>query len=118
MKLIWLMLIVSIVGVSDEEMIEPEQFRVNLIKNCEVLMIHKTRDKTSRKKHTSAAKGDCVENMGCVRDITQKELDDMDDNKRYIAEWENPIWCYVAVGKKKGWVERQFLTDEPCNELD
>lgn len=118
MKLVWLMLIGSIVGMSSDDMIEPRQFKVNLMKNCEVLMLHVSRDKKSKKKHTFAGRGDCVENMGCVRDITQKELDAMDNTSRDIAEWEYPIWCYVSVGKKKGWVERQFLTTEPCNKLD
>lgn len=118
MKLVWLFFVVTILGVSSDDMITPKQFRVELMKNCEVLMLHNERDKKSKKKHTFASRGDCVQNMGCVRNISQKELESMDETSRDIAEWENPIWCYVGVGKKKGWVEKQFLSTKPCNTID
>lgn len=105
-------LVLSIAHFAEE--FTPKQFKLELMKNCEVLMLHEKRDRKSKTTHTFAANGDCVENLGCVRDITEKELENMDKNARRFAEWKNPVWCKVAVGGKQGWVQRQFLADKPC----
>ncbi len=94
--------------------ITPVKMKVDLMKNCEVLMLHEKRDKKSKTTHTFAGKGDCVMMYECLRDISQKELDNMESNKRQYAKWKNPIWCKVKVGHKEGWVQEQFLVDEPC----
>lgn len=96
--------------------IAPRQFKVEMAKNCEVMMLREKPEKKAKKIFTSASTGDCVENMGCIRNITQKELDSLDENKRHFAEWKNPIWCKVAYGKKQGWIEQQFLQNAPCEE--
>lgn len=121
-QILWAMLALNIAlfAQSGESMetIKPKEVRVELMKNCEVLMLHEKRDRKSRTTHTFAVNGDCVENMGCIRDITQKELDSMDKNARRYAEWKNPVWCKVSVGRKQGWIQGQFLADKPCNKDD
>lgn len=119
-KILWVLSALSVaLFAEDIESVEvikitPKQFKVELIKNCEVLMLHETRDRKSKTTHTFAANGDCVQNMGCIRDITEKELDEMDETKRRYAEWKNPVWCKVKVGRKQGWVQKQYLADKPC----
>ena len=103
------------VGLSADSIV-PRQFKVEMAKNCQVMMLREKPEKKAKKIFTSASTGDCVENMGCIRNITQKELDSMEESKRHFAEWKNPIWCKVAYGKKQGWVEQQFLQNVPCEE--
>jgi hypothetical protein len=117
-RILWgfLALSIALFAESEEniEYIKPKQFKVDLLKNCEVLMLHEKRDRKSKTTHTFASNGDCVQNMGCIRDITQKELESMDKNKRQFAEWKKPVWCKVSVGSKQGWIQRQYLADKPC----
>ena len=115
-KIIALLWIFSIFTIAEEGIV-PTQFKVELAKKCEIMMLHEKPNKTSKKIFTSASTGGCVQNMGCIRDITQKELDSVDKKKRYFMAWKNPIWCKVAVGKKKGWILKQFLLNEPCEEF-
>lgn len=113
-KIIWIFLILGASLSADG--ITPKQFKVEMAKNCEVMMLHEKPEKKSKLIFTSASTGDCVENMGCIRNITQKELESLDEKKRHYAAWKNPIWCKVAYGKKQGWIEQQFLLDVPCKE--
>ena len=94
--------------------VTPVKMKVDLNKNCEVLMLHMERDKKSRTTHTFAGRGDCVLMYECIRNISDEDLAKMDAKQRRIAKWENPVWCKVKVGHKEGWVEEQFLADEPC----
>lgn len=108
--------VLSILSLADEG-IFPSQFKVEMAKNCEILMLRETPEDNASKIFTSASTGDCVQNMGCIRNITQKALDSIEKKKRYFIAWKNPVWCRVAVGKKQGWVLQQFLADKPCEEL-
>jgi hypothetical protein len=117
-KLVWIFSIFSLNIFSQADGIMPSQFRIQMAKNCVAVMLSKEAKKESKKIFTAAASGDCVENMGCIRNITQKELDSMDASKRYYAAWKNPVWCKVAYGKKEGWIEEQYLSSEPCKDKD
>ena len=110
--LVWVFLILQMNLMADE--ITPVKMRVDLMKNCEVLMLHKEKDKKSNTTHTFTGKGDCVMMYECLRNISQKELDKMDENEQKYAKWKNPVWCKVKAGHKEGWVEQQFLSDNPC----
>jgi hypothetical protein len=111
-QIIYLFLIFQVSLMAQE--VTPVKMKVNLNKNCEVLMLHKQRDKKSNMTHTFAGKGDCVLMYECVRNISDEDLAKMEPKERRIAKWENPVWCRVKVGHKEGWVEEQFLVDEPC----
>ena len=100
-----------------EEGISPRQFKIELAKNCQVLMLSEKPNRKAKKIPTHLSSGNCVENMGCIRNVTQKEIDSLASKKRYYFAWENPVWCRVAVGSKKGWVLGQFLADKPCEEF-
>ncbi|WP_309496862.1 hypothetical protein [Sulfurovum sp.] len=111
-NIIYILLIFHVTLMADK--ITPVKMKVDLMKNCEVLMLHAKKDKKSNTTHTFAGKGDCVMMYECLRNVSETDLAKMDANKRRIAKWENPVWCKVKVGHKEGWVEEQFLTDEPC----
>jgi len=98
--------------------IKPVNVTVNLMKNCEVLMLNEKRDKESKLIFTFAGKGDCIQKFECLRNISKKDLDVMEEKKRAYAKWENPVWCKVNADGKVGWVEEQFLSDEPCKLKD
>ena len=115
-RIVWSFLAVSLAVFA--EGITPSQFKLEMAKNCEVLMLKETPDRKAKKIFTHLSTGDCVDNMGCIRDITQRELDGMDETKRNYAAWKYPVWCKVAVGKKQGWVEQQYLKNEPCENND
>ena len=114
--LVFLALGLSLFAESDG--ITPRQFKIEMSKNCEVMMLREKPERKAKKIFTSASTGDCVENMGCIRNITQKELDSIEKNKRYYVAWENPVWCKVAYGKKQGWIEQQYVKNEPCEEYE
>ena len=99
-----------------DEGILPRQLTVDLAKKCQVLMLHVTPDRKSKQIITSASYGDKVENMGCVREITQKELESIPAKKRYYIAWKYPVWCRVAVGVKQGWILQQYLKNEDLEE--
>ena len=111
-QIVWSFFAISLVLFADG--ITPSQFKLEMAKDCEVLMLKETPDRKAKKIFTHLSTGDCVDNMGCIREITQRELDGMDKTKRNYAAWKNPVWCKVAVGKKKGWVEQQYLKQAPC----
>ncbi|PHS38542.1 MAG: hypothetical protein COB07_08305 [Sulfurovum sp.] len=111
-RIIWVFLAVSLAVFA--EGITPSQFKLEMAKDCEVLMLKKTPDRKAKIIFTHLSTGDCVDNMGCIREITQRELDGMDETKRNYAAWKHPVWCRVAVGKKQGWVEQQYLKQGPC----
>lgn len=115
-KMILVFLTLGLSLFAESEGITPRQFKIEMAKNCEVMMLREKPERKAKKIFTSASTGDCVENMGCIRNITQKELDSMEESERHFAEWENPIWCKVAYGKKQGWIEQQFLQNVPCEE--
>ncbi len=111
-RMIWILLALNVSLVAVD--VKPVNVTVNLMKNCEVLMINEKRDKDSKLIFSFAGKGDCIQKFECLRNISQKELDAMDESKRAYAKWKNPVWCRVNADGKEGWVEEQFLSDEPC----
>ncbi len=113
-----LFLLISMLLTAGEEGILPRQLTVDLPKKCQVLMLHVTPERKSKKIMTYASYGDKVENMGCIREITQKELDNIPESKRYYIAWKYPVWCRVAVGIKQGWVLQQYLKNEDLEEDD
>jgi hypothetical protein len=115
-KVIWVFLALALSLFAETEGISPRQFKIEMAKNCEVMMLREKPERKAKKIFTSASTGDCVENMGCIRNITQKELDSIDEKKRHYLAWQNPVWCKVAYGKKQGWIEQQFLQNVPCEE--
>ena len=111
-QIVWIFIALSLMSSADG--ITPSQFKLEMAKDCEVLMLKETPDRKAKRIFTHLSTGDCVDNMGCIREITQRELDGMDETKRNYAAWKHPVWCKVAVGKKQGWVEQQYLKNEPC----
>jgi len=102
-----------------EEQIVPSQFKVELIKRCEVLGLSKEPNRKAEKIYSHGHTGSCVQNLGCIREITQKELDaEHNKTKRDFLAWKYPIWCKVDSDGKRGWVRKQFLADKPCGEND
>lgn len=101
-------LLLSVFSLAHEG-IQPSFFIVNVSKHCEVLMLHKKPERKSPSIPTSLTIGDRVENLGCLREISQKELEAMDETKRNYMSWKYPVWCKVQSGKKEGWVEKQYL---------
>ena len=119
LKLFVLGMLLSTLGLlAGDEGILPRQLTVDLPKRCQVLMLNVTPDRKSKKIVTYVSNGDKVENMGCIREITQKELDNFSAEKRYYIEWKYPVWCRVAVGIKEGWVLQQHLKNEFLPEDD
>jgi len=115
-KTLQLLLLMTMALFAGDEGILPQQLTVDLAKKCQVLMLHVTPDRKSKKIITYASYGDQVENMGCIREITQKELDTIPEEKRYYIAWKYPVWCRVAVGIKQGWVLQQYLKNENLEE--
>ena len=115
-RMIQIFLLLSIGALAGDEGILPRQLTVDLPKKCEVLMLHEKPDRKAKLIITYASYGDKVENMGCIRDITQKELDALPQKKRYYVAWEHPVWCRVAVGKKQGWVLQKYLKNEDLED--
>jgi hypothetical protein len=103
--------------VSDEN-IHPSEFTVKLIKNCEVLALSIEPNRKAKKIYTNIWTDGCVQNLGCIREITQKELDEMNTTKRNHMAWKYPVWCKVDADGQRGWVRKQFLSDEPCKQQD
>ena len=101
-----------------DETIQPSEFTVKLIKNCEVLALSVEPNRKAKKIYTNVWTDDCVQNLGCIREVTQKELDAMDETKRNHMAWKYPVWCKVDPNGKRGWVRKQFLVDEPCKQQD
>lgn len=100
------------------ENIHPSEFTVKLIKRCEVLALSVEPKRKAKKINTRVWTDGCVQNFGCIREITQKELDAMDETKRSYMAWKYPVWCKVDAKGKIGWVRKQFLVDEPCSKQD
>jgi len=102
-----------------QEGITPVQFKVELIKRCEVLGLSKEPNRKAAKIYSHAHTGSCVQNLGCIREITQKQLDnEHNETKRMFMAWKYPVWCKVDSDGKRGWVRKQFLIDKPCREDD
>lgn len=116
MRVIMILMVLS--GFSyAEERIVPSQFKVELIKRCEVLGLSKAPNRKSEQIYSHGHTGSCVQNLGCIREITQKVLDDEHNKtKRDFLAWKYPIWCKVDSDGKRGWVRKQFLVDKPCGE--
>lgn len=106
----------SDVGV--DENIHPSEFTVKLIKNCEVLALSEKPDRHAKKIYTNVWTDGCVQNYGCLRAVTQQELEAMNEQERNFEAWKNPVWCKVNANGKVGWVRKQFLVDEPCKEQE
>jgi len=111
---------IIILGLSNaEERIVPSQFKVELIKRCEVLGLSVEPKRKAKKIYSHGHTGSCVQNLGCIREITQKELDaEHNKTKRDFLAWKYPIWCKVDSDGKRGWVRKQFLAYKPCGEND
>ncbi len=101
-----------------DENIHPSEFTVKLIKNCEVLALSVEPDRKAKKIYSNIWTDGCVQNLGCIREVTQKELDAMNENERNHMAWKYPVWCKVDANGKRGWVRKQFLVDEPCKQQD
>lgn len=111
---IFLLLALVFPSLFADENIHPSEFTVKLIKSCEVLVLSEKPNRKAKKIITRVWTDGCVQNFGCVREITQKELDAMDETKRSYMTWKYPVWCKVDAKGKIGWVRKQFLVDEPC----
>jgi len=111
-KILSTLVVLSIALTAGTEGILPRQLTIDLPKKCEILRLHTEANKESKTMFTSASYGTVVENMGCIRNITQKELDEAPEKKRYYLAYTNPVWCKVAIGKKVGWVEQKYLKNE------
>jgi len=98
------------------EAIVPSSFTVSLVKLCEVLELSETPHRKAKKIITHVSSGDCVQNLGCMREMTEKELNEMNATKRAHMAWKYPVWCKVDADGKRGWVRKQFLSDEGCGE--
>lgn len=110
-------LLFMLINLLAAESISPTQFKVVLVKHCEVLGLRKTPDRKSSKVYTTAHYGSCVQNLGCMREITQKQLEnEHNQTKRDFMAWKYPVWCKVESDGKRGWVRKQFLKDAPCGE--
>ena len=105
-------------GLDADENIHPSEFTVKLIKNCEVLALSVEPNRKAEKIYTRVWTDGCVQNFGCIREITQKKLDDMNETERNHMAWKYPVWCKVDAKGKIGWVRKQFLVDEPCSEQE
>jgi hypothetical protein len=100
-----------------EEGIHPAQFKVELIKRCEVLGLSKEPHRKADIVYSHGHTGSCVQNLGCMREVTQKQLDaEQNKTKRDFMEWKYPVWCKIDVDGRRGWVRKQFLVDTPCEE--
>ncbi len=113
MKLFWA-LILFFASLSGDDTIRPSEFTVKLIKRCEALALSAEPNRKAKKIYTRIFTEGCVQNLGCMREVTQKELDEMNQTKRDYMAWKYPVWCKVEVEGKRGWVRKQFLADEPC----
>lgn len=113
MKLFWALTLLFASLIADEN-IHPSEFTVKLIKRCESLALSVEPNRKAKKIYTHVFTEGCVQNLGCIREITQKELDDMNQTKREYMAWKYPVWCKVDSKGKRGWVRKQFLVDEPC----
>jgi len=99
-----------------DEGIRPVSFRVQLVKACEVLMLSEAPKRKAKRLVTHFSSGSCVQNFGCMREVTQKELDAMSEIKRAHMAWKYPVWCKVDADGVQGWVRRQFLSEDSCKE--
>ncbi len=111
-----IVLTVFFAGLVADENIHPSEFTVKLIKRCEVLALSMEPNRKAKKIYTRIFTDGCVQNLGCIREITQKELDDMNETTRNYMAWKYPVWCKVDAEGKRGWVRKQFLVNEPCKE--
>ncbi len=101
-----------------DENIQPSEFTVKLIKACESLALSEEPNRKAKKIYTRVWTEECVQNLGCLREITQKELEEMNATRRSYMAWKYPVWCKVDADGKRGWVRKQFLSDEPCKQTD
>ena len=101
-----------------DDTIHPSEFTVKLIKNCEVLALSVEPNRKAKKNYTNIWTEGCVQNLGCIREITQKELEEVNATKRDFMAWKYPVWCKVDANGKRGWVRKQFLVDEPCKQQE
>jgi hypothetical protein len=113
-----LVLTVFFANLVADENIQPSEFTVKLIKNCEVLALSVEPNRKAKKIYTNVWTDGCVQNLGCIREITQKELDEVNGTKKDFMAWKYPVWCKVDANGKRGWVRKQFLADEPCQHQD
>ena len=113
---LFLLLSIFLADLVADENIQPSEFTVKLIKKCELLALSVEPNRKAKKIYTHISTEGCVQNLGCMREVTQKELDDMNETKRSHMAWKYPVWCKVDADGKRGWVRKQFLADEACIE--
>ena len=105
-------------GVLADDKIQPSEFTVKLIKKCEALALSVEPNRKAKKINIHTFTEGCVQNLDCLREVTQKELDEMNATTRNHMAWKYPVWCKVDANGKRGWVRKQFLSDEPCKQQD
>jgi len=116
MKYLVVLILIVTHALSDEGII-PAQFRVELVKQCEVLGLSQEPNRKATKVYSHAHIGSCVQNLGCIREITQQQLDaEHNQTKRDFMAWKYPVWCKVESDGKRGWVRKQFLREASCGE--
>jgi len=111
---LFLLLSIFFTNLVADENIQPSEFTVKLIKRCKALALSVEPNRKAKKIYTHVFSEGCVQNLGCLREVTQKELDDMNETKRNYMAWKYPVWCKVDADGKRGWVRKQFLADEAC----
>ncbi|HIQ47393.1 MAG TPA: hypothetical protein EYH57_07210 [Sulfurovum sp.] len=115
MRVVFFSLLFSFFLLASESIV-PSSFTVSLVKLCEVLEFSEAPHRKAKKIITHVSSGDCVQNLGCMREVTEKELNEMNETKRAHMAWKYPVWCKVDADGKRGWVRKQFLSDEGCKE--
>ena len=107
---ILLLVTVSTFALHAESIKAPLQMRLSLLSACEVAMLHAKPSRKSPVVSTHAHNGVTVNVLSCkrLRD-TDSILKERNATKRDYLLWKYPIWCKVRIGKKVGWIRRQFL---------
>jgi hypothetical protein len=100
-------------GLDAYERLEPARFKVKLVQACQLLNLHLEPKRKSKKILTQVAYGDCVENLGCIREIAQRTLEkETNRTKRDFMAWKFPVWCRVETASgQRGWVLKEYLED-------
>ena len=75
-------------GLLADDKIQPSEFTVKLIKKCEALALSVEPNRKAEKIYTRVWTEGCVQNLGCLREVTQKELDEMNTTKRNHMAWK------------------------------
>lgn len=63
---------------------------------------------------TVPAGANCLKSHGCRGGLTFEEFQKLSPDERKKREAENPRWCQVEHGGKKGWIENARLAEGDC----